>query len=83
VIDLWANSNNWYQSKIEDPKLCLPRGGDPTSASGQATVGRRSDLVDVMSMPSSARWRVIVVGQTMWLGLREAVIGKMVEEDDR
>jgi hypothetical protein len=28
VIDLWANSNNWYQSEVEDLKLRLPRGGD-------------------------------------------------------
>jgi hypothetical protein len=28
VIDSWGNTNNWYQSEVNDLKLCLPRGGD-------------------------------------------------------
>jgi hypothetical protein len=28
VIDPWENPNNWYQSKVKDLKLRLPRGGD-------------------------------------------------------
>jgi hypothetical protein len=61
VIDLWANSNNWYQSEVEDLKQCLHREGEPTSASGQAIVARRSYRVEMASMPSSARQRAIVI----------------------
>ena len=29
VVFVGANSNNWYQSEVEDLKPRLPRGGDP------------------------------------------------------
>jgi hypothetical protein len=61
VIDLWANSNNWYHSEVKDLKLRLPRGGEPTSASGWAIVGRRKDRVETASTPSWEIWRVNVV----------------------
>jgi hypothetical protein len=83
VIDLWANSNNWYQSEVEDLKLRLPRGGDPTSASGRAIVGRQSDRVKMASMPSSARRRVTVFGGATWRGRQGVVVVKAVDEDDR
>jgi hypothetical protein len=83
VIDLWANSNNWYQSKVKDLKLRLPRGGDATSASGRAIVGRRSDRVKMTSTPSSARRRVIMFSVATWRGRQGVVVGKAVGEDDR
>jgi hypothetical protein len=82
VIDLWANSNNWYQSEVKDLKLRLPRGGDPTSALGQAIVGRRSDRVKMVSMPSSARRRVIMLGGATQRRRQGIVVGKAVDEDD-
>jgi hypothetical protein len=62
MIDSWAISYNWYPSEVEDLKLCLPRGGHPTSASGWATVGRRR--VETTSMSSSARRWAITVGRS-------------------
>jgi hypothetical protein len=82
VIDSWTISNNWYQSKVEDLKLRLPRGGDLTSASGRAIVGRRSDRVKMASTPSSAKRRVIVFGGATWRRRQGAVIVKVVDEDD-
>jgi hypothetical protein len=82
VIDLWANSNNWYQSEVEDVKLRLPRGGDAISASGRAIVGRRSDRVKMASTPSSAKRWVIVFGGATWRRRQGAVIVKAVDEDD-
>jgi hypothetical protein len=83
VIDLWANSNNWYQSEVEDLKLRLPRGGDHTSASGRAIVGRRSDQVKMASTPASARRRVIVLDGATQRRRHHIVVGKAVDEDDR
>jgi hypothetical protein len=83
VIDLWANSNNWYQSQVEDLKLRLPRGGDSTSASGRAIVGRRSNRVETVNMPSSARRRTIAVWRSNTEGRQGVVVGKTVDEDDR
>jgi hypothetical protein len=45
-------------------KLRLPRGGDATSASGRAIVGRRIDRVEMASTPSWARRRATVVGRS-------------------
>jgi hypothetical protein len=83
VIDLWANSNNWYQSELGDLKLRLPRGGDPTSASGRVILGRQSDRMKMESTLSSARRRVIVFGGATWRGRQGVVVGKAVDEDDR
>jgi hypothetical protein len=83
VINLWANSNNWYQSEVEDLKLRLPRGGDPTSASGRATIGRWSDRVETVNMPSSARRRTIAVWRSNTGGRQGVVVVKVVDEDDR
>jgi hypothetical protein len=82
VIDLWANSNNWYQSEVEDLKLRLPRGGD-ASASGKAIVGWQSDRVKMASTLSSARRRVTVFGGATWRGRQGVVVVKAVDEDDR
>jgi hypothetical protein len=78
VIDLWANSNNWYQSEVEDLKLRLPRGGDFTSASGRAIVGRWSDRVKMA--PSWAIWLVIIVRWNNTEGRKGVVVGKVVDE---
>jgi hypothetical protein len=82
VIDLWANFNNWYQSEVEDLKLRLPRGGDATSASGRAIVGRRSDRVKMANMPSSPRRRTIAVWRSNTEGRQDVVVMKAVDEDD-
>jgi hypothetical protein len=85
VIDSWVNFNNWYQSEVEDLKLRLPRGGDPTSASGRAIIGRRSDRVKMASThtPASARRRVIMLGGATQRRRQGVVVGKMADEDDR
>jgi hypothetical protein len=83
VIDLWTNSNNWYQSKVEDLKLRLPWGGDPASASGRAIVGQRSDRVKMASTLSFARRRVIVLDGATRRRRQGVIVGKEVEEDDR
>jgi hypothetical protein len=82
VIDPWVNSNNLYQSKVKDLKLRLPRGGDPTSASGRAIVGRRSDWVETVNMPSSAKRRTIAVWQSNTERQQGIIIVKVVDEDD-
>jgi hypothetical protein len=83
VIDSWANSNNWYQSKVEDLKLRLSRGGDPTSALGRAIVGRRSDRLKMANTSSSTRRRVIVFGEATWKGRLGVIVSKAANEDDR
>jgi hypothetical protein len=83
VIDLWVNSNNWYQSEVEDLKLRLPRGGDPTSASGRATVGRWNDRVEMANMLLSARRRTIAVWRSNTGGRHGVVVVRAVDEDDR
>jgi hypothetical protein len=83
VIDLWVNSNNWYQSEVKDLKLRLPQGGDATSASGRAIVARRSDRVKMASTPSSARRRVIMLGGGTRRRRQGVVVGKVADEDDR
>jgi hypothetical protein len=83
VIDLWANSNNWYQSKVKDLKLRLPQGGDASSASGRAIVGRRSDRVKMASTQSPAKRRVIVFDGATWRERHGVVVGKAVDGDDR
>jgi hypothetical protein len=83
VIDPWANSNNWYQSQFEGLKLRLPRGGDPTSASGRAIVGQRSDRVKMASTPMSARRRVTVLSGATWRRRQGVVVNKVAEVDDR
>ena len=66
MIDPWGNPNNWYQSQVEDLKPCLPRGGDPTSASGRAIIVRWSDMEEGgREMSSTRQWRWMIIDGAM------------------
>jgi hypothetical protein len=82
VIDPWRIPNHWYKSKVEDLKLRLPRGGDPTSASGRAIIARQSDRMEMAALRRElVGGRLLLSGATR-KGRRGVVVGE-AEVDDR
>jgi hypothetical protein len=78
VIDLWSNSNNWYQSKVKDLKLRLPEEVTLlTPRGGRSSVGGDGEYAGVRKTTGDRARRSNTEGR------QGVVIVKVMEVDDR